>query len=143
MSVSTPETNMALLRRGYEILQGGDLDAAAALLTDDFIANLPVLPEPLRGREIWKAGAQVMLDGFPDLRIEVEDMFGVGDKVAVRVRFHGTHLGAFEGVPASGRQVDFRSIEIYRLEGDKIAEEWVSPDMMGLMHQISAQPDNA
>ncbi|MEU7511964.1 hypothetical protein AB0B13_08150 [Streptomyces sp. NPDC042898] len=31
-----------------------------------------------------------MLDGSPDLRIDVEDMFGAGDKVAVRVRIRGT-----------------------------------------------------
>ncbi|MFE9996894.1 ester cyclase [Streptomyces avermitilis] len=38
---------------------------------------------------------------------------------------------------ATHRPVGFRSIELYRLEGDKIAEEWVAPDMMSLMQQIS------
>jgi steroid delta-isomerase-like uncharacterized protein len=143
MSTATPETNMALLREGYKTLQSGDLDASAALLTENFIINLPSLPEPLHGREIWKLGAQAMLAGFPDLRIDIEDMFGVDDKVAVRVQFHGTHKGTFEGLPASHRSVSFSSIEIYRLEGDKIAEEWVSPDMMGLMQQISGQPNHS
>lgn len=57
--------------------------------------------------------------------------------------FRGTHQGTFEGLPATGRPVSFRSIEIYRLEGGKIAEEWVSPDMIGLMSQISARSENA
>ncbi|MFJ1744926.1 ester cyclase [Streptomyces sp. NPDC088116] len=38
---------------------------------------------------------------------------------------------------ATGRQVSYRSVEVYRLEGDRIAEEWVAPDILGLMRQIS------
>ncbi|WP_117215383.1 ester cyclase [Allorhizocola rhizosphaerae] len=129
--------NIALMRAAYDTLQRGDLDASVGLLTENFIANIPGLPEPLHGREIWRMGAQAMLDGFPDLRVEIEDIFGVDDKVAVRVRFQGTHKGPFQGVPPTHRPVDFTSIEIYRIEGDKIAEEWVAPDMTSLMRQIA------
>ena len=132
-----PENSIAVMRTAFAALQRGDLDACIAFLTEDFIANLPGLPEPLHGREIWKRGVQVMRQGFPDLRIEIEDIFGAGDKVAVRVRFAGTHEGPFQDIPPTRRPVTFTSIEIYRLEGDKIAEEWVSPDMMSLLRQIS------
>ena len=135
--MDTAEKNLALLRSACQSLQSGDLDSCVEILTENFIANLPGLPDPLHGREIWRLGAQAMLEGFPDLQIEVEDMFGVADKVAVRVHFRGTHRGTFQGVAATHRPVSFRSIEIYRLEGDKIAEEWVAPDMLSLMQQIS------
>lgn len=126
-----------LLRTAYATLESGDLDACVEMLTENFIANVPGLPDPLHGRDIWRQGAQALLDGFPDLKIDVEDMFSVDDKVAVRVRFHGTHRGTFQGVAATDRQVSFRSIEIFRVEGDKLAEEWVAPDMLGLKQQIS------
>lgn len=131
------EKNVALMRSAFATLQTGDLDACVELLTENFIANLPGLPEPLHGREIWKYGTQTMLAGFPDLRVDIEDIFGAGDKVAVRLRFTGTHEGTFQDVAPTHRPVSFTSVEIYRLEGDKIAEEWVSPDMLGLMGQIS------
>ncbi|WP_329389474.1 ester cyclase [Streptomyces sp. NBC_01351] len=137
---SITEKNLALLSTAYETLERGDLDACVEMLTEDFIANLPGVPEPLRGREVWRLGAQAMLDGFPDLRINVEDMFGVDDKVAVRVHFRGTHRGTFQGIAPTDRPVSFRSIEIYRIEGDHIAEEWVAPDMISLMQQISPVP---
>lgn len=137
MTIATAEENVALLRHAYEVLQRGDFDASADLLTEDFIANLPGLPGPVHGRETWKLGAMSMWAGFPDLRIDIEDIFGVGDKVAVRIRFRGTHDGPFQGVAPTHRPVTFTSIEIYRVAGDKIAEEWVSPDMMGLMRQIT------
>ncbi|MEU3299014.1 ester cyclase [Streptomyces sp. NPDC006678] len=133
----TPEKNLALMHAAYKTLQSGDLDATAELVTEDFIANVPGIPDALRGREVWRLGAQAMLEAFPDLQIQVEDMFSVDDKVAVRVHFQGTHQGTFQGIQATQRPVSFRSIELYRLEGDKIAEEWVAPDMTSLMQQIS------
>jgi steroid delta-isomerase-like uncharacterized protein len=128
---------VAVVREAFERLQQGDLDACTERLTENFIVNLPGLPEPLHGREIWRFGVQAMRDGFPDLQIAIEDIFGAGDRVAVRLHFSGTHTGTFQDVPATHRQVTFTSVDIYRVEGDKIAEEWVSPDMMGLMQQIT------
>ncbi|MFC7549340.1 ester cyclase [Plantactinospora sp. GCM10030261] len=133
----TSEKNVDLLRHAFRLLDSGDLDACGDLLTTDFIANIPGLPGPRTGRESWKAGVRAMRDGFPDLRVDVEDIFGVGDKVVVRSRLHGTHGGAFQGIPPTHRKVSITSIEIYRVVGDRIAEEWVSPDMMSLFRQIS------
>ncbi|MCX5599233.1 ester cyclase [Streptomyces phaeochromogenes] len=137
---TTTEKNLALLRTAYKTLEHGDLDACVELLTENFIANVPGVPDPLHGPQIWRLGAQAMWEGFPDLQISVEDMFGAGDKVAVRVHFRGTHRGTFQGIPATDRQVSFRSVELYRIEGDRIAEEWVAPDMISLMQQISPTP---
>lgn len=137
---TTVEKNMALMRTAYQLVESGDLDAAAQLLTEDFIANVPGCPDPLHGREIWCHGTKMMKDAFPDLTINVQDMFGVGDKVTVLVHFEGTHQGAFQQFEATGRKVGYRSVEVYRFEGDRIAEEWVAPDLLSLMQQISPTP---
>ncbi|MGW6456344.1 ester cyclase [Streptomyces sp. NPDC055078] len=137
---STPEKNMALLRTAFQLVESGDLDAAERMLTENFIANLPGIPAPRIGREVWRMGTQGMRDAFPDLKINVQDMFGVGDKVTVLVHFEATHQGVFQQFEATGREVGFRSVEVYRIEGDKIAEEWVAPDLLSLMRQISPDP---
>ncbi|WP_407547496.1 ester cyclase [Streptomyces sp. Pv4-95] len=134
------DKNMALLRTAYQLVESGDLDEAAQMLTENFIANVPVTPDPLHGREIWQQGTKIMKDAFPDLKINVQDMFGVGDKVTVLAHFQGTHQGAFQQFEATGRQVSYRSVEVYRFEGDQIAEEWVAPDLLSLMQQISPTP---
>ncbi|MFD5558860.1 ester cyclase [Streptomyces sp. NPDC127068] len=137
---TTAEKNMILIRTAYRSLESGDLDLTEQLLTEDFIANVPGTPDPLHGRETWRAGAQAMKDAFPDLTIDVQDMFSVGDKVTVLVRLRGMHRGAFQQYEATGRRVSFRSIEVYRVEGDKIAEEWVAPDVLSLVQQIAPAP---
>ncbi|WTW99083.1 ester cyclase [Streptomycetaceae bacterium NBC_01309] len=141
--MTTTEKNMALLRGAYQLVEKGDLDAAEKLLAEDFVANLPGLSDPLVGREIWRFGTQAMLDAFPDLEIDVRDMFGADDRVAVLVHFRGTHRGAFQEIAATGRRVGIRSVELYRFADGRIAEEWVAPDIMDLMRQIGPAPTGA
>ncbi|MGW6986798.1 ester cyclase [Streptomyces sp. NPDC054946] len=124
---TAPEKNVTLLRTAYQAVESGDLDAAEQMLTEGFIANVPGSPAPLVGRDVWRLGTQAMKDAVPDLKMKVQDTFGVGDKVTVLLHFEGTHQGAFRQIEATGRQVSFGSIGVYRIEGHKIAEEWGRP----------------
>ncbi|MFD3993279.1 ester cyclase [Streptomyces sp. NPDC058583] len=66
---TAPEKNTALLRTAYQAVESGDFDAAEHLLTENFIANVPGLPEPLVGRDVWRLGTRTMKDAYPDLKI--------------------------------------------------------------------------
>lgn len=126
-----------LLRRAFDTFNTGDLDACVELLTPGFIANVAGAPEPGIGRDAWKQNALMFREAFADLQVKIEDIFGGGDRVAVRLTFQGTHTGPFFGMPATGRTVAFSSVEIYRVEDGLLAEEWVSPDVTTLLRQIS------
>lgn len=130
-------TSIELVRGGFEDFNAGDLDACVARLTPDFVINLAELPEPMHGCEAWRQGAELMKRAFPDLRAEIEDIFGAQDRVAVRLTFRGTHSGEFLGVPATGRSVRYVSHEIYRVADGLMAEEWICSDTATLMRQIS------
>ena len=69
-----------------------------------------------------------------------EDVFGEGDKVAVRWHVTGTHTASLFGIPATGKSMDISGISILRLVDGKIAEDWVSEDTIGLMKQIGVIP---
>ena len=67
---------------------------------------------------------------FPDMRVELLDLIEENDKVAVRLRFTGTHSAELCGVPATGKKISFEALEIFRMENQKIAESWgYWPDM--------------
>jgi predicted ester cyclase len=75
---------------------------------------------------------EVIADGntdlIPDLTPKsVEPMLADGDLEAGRVILSGTHQGELMGVPASGKTVEFESIDIIRLEDGKVVEHWASP----------------
>ena len=137
MNASRDDANVELMRKAFKALSRESPDVCAAMLTPDFIINLAGVPHQMRGREVWKHGMEVMRRGFPDIEAHIEDIFGCGDRVAVRLTLRGTHSGEFEGSPASGRAVEYSSMEIYRISGGLIAEEWICSDMATLMRQIS------
>lgn len=131
------ESNIELVRAGFEALNAGDLDACIELVKPDLIINLAELPEPLHGRDIWRQGAAMFRRAFPDLHAEIEDIFGSGDRVAVRLSMSGTHRGEYLGIPATGRPVSYVSHEFYRVQDGLIAEEWLCSDTASLLRQIS------
>ena len=59
-----------------------------------------------------------------------------GDYIAVHFTVTGTHLGAFQGIEATGRRVTISEFTLYRLEDGKFAEVWDLADMGAVMRQI-------
>lgn len=137
-TLDTPEANIEMMKTAFAAMGRKDLDACVAVLTPDFIINLAGMSYQMRGRGAWRKNAEMMFSAFPDVRIQVEDMFATDDKVAVRVRFTGTHTGPFMGKEATGKSIDYQSNELYRIADGKIAEEWICSDMLTLMTQIEA-----
>jgi len=79
----------------------------------------------------------MMRYAFPDLQAYIEDIFGAQDKVAVRLRFRGTHSGEFLGIPATDRIIGYVSHEFYRIADGLVAEEWICSDTATLLRQLS------
>ena len=134
---TSPAANVELLRAGLEAFNSGDADECVALMAPDFVINLAELPEPQHGREVWQQGFELMRRAFPDLKARIEDIVAAQDKVAVRLRFRGTHSGEFLGIPATGRAIEYVSHEFYRIADGLIAEEWICSDMATLFRQLS------
>jgi steroid delta-isomerase-like uncharacterized protein len=95
------------------------------------------MPEPLRGRETWHQGYELVKRAFPDIKIRVDDLVAAGDKVALRLTLSGTHQGEFQGIPATGRKISYVSHEFYRVTEGVVAEEWICSDLASLFSQLS------
>jgi steroid delta-isomerase-like uncharacterized protein len=113
-------------------------------LIDDFYIESYVYHgaagQDVRGRENLKGFLSMYFSAFPDLRAEVEDIFGEGDKILSRAMCRGTHKGQLMGIPPTGKQIAIRVICADRFEGRKIAESFELPDLFGMMQQLGAIP---
>ena len=124
------------LRRMYEWVNSGDIDAFFEHLAEDFLEH-EVAPGQGPTREGTKALFKMMRAGFPDVRFDAEDIISSGDKVVARVRVTGTHAGTFMGIPATGKGVDIQTIDILRFGDDGLAHEhWGIMDVMSMMQQL-------
>jgi steroid delta-isomerase-like uncharacterized protein len=71
---------------------------------------------------------------FPDAHATIDDIFGQGDQVVVRVVVSGTQEGAILGIPASGRHVQWDGVDIYRLNDGKISNIWAGDDWTAILN---------
>ncbi len=90
------------------------------------------------GREAFKATVLGFRSAFPDLVLEVHDMFGAGEKVVTRFTIRGTHQGEFLGIPATGRTVEFDGIAIDVMRDGVRVDGWAQLDQLGLLTQLGA-----
>jgi predicted ester cyclase len=122
---SHAETTRQLL----EAFNANRPDDAADLITDDFRDHhVPAdIPRGLEGLRIWWAILHSAFDG----RIDFDDVIEGDDRVASRWRFAGTHVGEFNGIPATNAKFSAEFMSIDRFEGDRIAERWEVGDLLG------------
>ena len=114
-----------------------DLAAFDTYFADSFVSHHA---EGDKNREEFKGLCQAYFSAFPDLHIATEDLVAEGDKGTKVWTARSTHKGEFVGVPASGNKIEVKGIEVFRIDGEKVAELWVSMDALGLMQQIGAIP---
>lgn len=136
------EQNKDVARRFIdEVFAKCNVDAADELATPDFTPHSWPGVDP--GIENLKQGQRRVSAGLADVSMKIEDMIAEGDKVAVRLTAHARQEGEFMGLPASGREYTISETHIFRVSDGKVAEHWVNADMLGLMRQLGALPDQA
>ena len=123
------EENKALIRRYIEAMSGNPKTEATLR---EYVAD-----EGLR-RFIGTFEA-----AFPRYELTIEDLIAEGDKVAARLMIRGTHRGEFRGAAPTGREVTFRAIIIYQIEGGKIANHWLASDTLSIAQQVGLVPSSA
>jgi predicted ester cyclase len=121
--------NVETVRKLFTAFYAADDDAMSALIGDDFVTHAGTATGNAEG---WKAMARQIVDAVPDVATEIDDIFGDGDKVAVRYTSRGTHTGELFGVAPTNRALTTSGIEIYRFSGDRIVECWGVYDMSEL-----------
>lgn len=62
----------------------------------------------------------MLATAFPDQHSELQEMVAEGDRLVVRWRMTGTHLGELAGptmtVPPTGKRLDIWGMSMYRIE---------------------------
>lgn len=132
--------NKTLARRYFdEVLNQKRGEVLEDYETPDYTNNLFPPGAPL-GPDGERFTLRLFQQAFSDFRVIVEDLVAEDDRVAARWRFTGTHDGPFQGLPATGRQVDVGGMNIFSLRDGKFCANWVSMDMLGMLQQVGAIP---
>jgi predicted ester cyclase len=138
---ATVERNKAVVRRIFdEIFNQGKLEIADELLAPDTQVHVP-FEHPGSGPTALKKIVGSLRGGFPDIHLEIDELLGEGDKVAVA--WHSTrqtHLGPYRGLPPTGRSVKVSGIDILRFSDGRVAEFSMHLDELGAVRQMGVVP---
>ncbi len=130
------EENKAIARGYFEAFADKDLAWIDDHIAPDFVRHDPGLPFEVRGPEGVRELNSVFLTAFPDLRLDVEDVIGEGDKVLVRLTIRGTHQGELMEIPPTGKEVEVGVLDLFRIVDARLVEHWAAIDNLGMMQQL-------
>ena len=141
-----PTTKKALVASFFDrVWCQKDLDYHHEILSADFRLTALWQNTSLGGsgqadREVSLGVISRWIQGFPDLRVSIEEQVGDGDYVASRHRFWGTHANDFMGYTATGIPVAISGNTVMRVSGGKIVGAWSCWDAASFLTQIGALP---
>lgn len=128
--------NKALVRALYEdCINKRKLDQLETMIAPNFIGA-----RGEHGASEFRTTIEAVLTGFPDVRFEVHELFGEGDKVAARWTFRAIHQGRFVGLPPSHSEVTQEGNVIYQVRDGLIVRAWLQADRLGVLQKIGAVP---
>lgn len=124
-----------------DVWNGEDLDAIETLASADLVVHHLGAGRD-RSRESFAAFHSTLLDAIPDLSHEIDDLVIEGDRVTARLTLTGTPEHGIGALPATGGSFEQPGFQVYRLEGERVAELWVLPNAMGMLRDLGAFPDS-
>jgi steroid delta-isomerase-like uncharacterized protein len=102
--------------------------------------------EHYTGRDEVRAFYEQLMAALPDLEIEVQHRHITDETIVVEVLIRGTHLGAWRGLPATGRKVEVPLCGIYTFDDDdRLAGERIYYDRATVLRQLGVfhEPQSA
>lgn len=130
------EKNKDVARRFLdELWNRSNFAVVDELLASDYDGHSSTV---IRGPDGAMAFIPRLRAAIPDFEFRILDQIAEEDKVATRWKLSGTHEGAFQGAPPSGKHVEMTGITIFRLANGKVIEGWTNEDVHGMLQQLGA-----
>ncbi|WP_153976970.1 ester cyclase [Paenibacillus xylanilyticus] len=122
-----------------EVRSGRNLDYADTLMAEQVLAHQVVSEEELtvnRTPSEYADHVREMIQAYGEFSLEIQELIVQGDKVYVRWRQEGIHIGEVDGHAPTHRPVIEIASAVYRVENERIAEYWIQIDRLGIEKQL-------
>jgi len=129
------EANKALLGRYVELYNDRAWDRLRELLADDYVHHSNA--DELTAAQFVR-GAEWIIAGIPDFRVEFVDLVAEGDRAVARWIGTGTHAASMFGEAPTSSRVALCGFTLFRFADGRIVEDWEVMDEGDLRRQIGA-----
>jgi steroid delta-isomerase-like uncharacterized protein len=128
------QQNEAALMRAVEAWNSGDVDSYMELYAENIKLHAGTYDFP------DKKAVEGMYKGFhaatSDLRLDIHETLGDGDRLAVRYTVTGTHTGELMDIPPTGQEISMTGITIMHFENGRVVERWDSDDSAEVLSRL-------
>lgn len=129
-----------IVRRFFEEVRSGrNLHFAKDLLAEQVIAHQVISEKEQtirRTAQDYSDHVSEMIEAYGDFSLDIQELITQDNKVYVRWRQEGLHMGEVEGYLPTGLPVIEIASAVYRVEDNKIVEYWIQIDRAGILTQL-------
>ena len=135
------EQNKAVIRQFLDAWNSRQVTAFDELMAPDVVRHCEAMPG-LEVRSLDQVKEFLRQDTaiFPDSIQTITHLVAEGDLVAAWSTYEGTQKGPMGPFPPSGAKAKFDFGAVFRIEGGKIAEWWVTWDNMTVLRALGQLP---
>ncbi len=139
---TTPEQNKTVIQRFFDAWNARRPEAFDELVASNVVRHCEATPG-LEARSLDHVKEFLRLDTavFPDSVQTIKCLIAEEDLVAAWTTYEGTQQGPMGPFPPSGRKAKFDFGAVFRIEGGKIAEWWVTWDNVTILRQLGHLPN--
>jgi steroid delta-isomerase-like uncharacterized protein len=136
--------NVTKAKQTYEDWNDRNIDGFAEALADGVLI-IAGSGDRLEGREGARQFGEMWSNGFPDGRIEIDNVVDGGDQVVVQFTGRGTHTGTLASptgeIPATGRSITLKLCDVWQFEGGTAKSVTTYFDSGAMMAQLGLMPE--
>ena len=137
---TTTTTPLSQLKRHYELISTGELDADMELFDPDVETVTP--SGTLKGVAEFRALGETFNTAMSEMRHEIVRSYELGDTVVVEAVFSGVHTGPMAGpggaIPPSGNAIAFPYADFLTFRDGRCVSHRIYWDNVALMTQLGA-----
>jgi ketosteroid isomerase-like protein len=131
------DANKAVVQRAFAAFQQGDLATLNAIFDPNGPWHIPSGATIRQGGPFTDLHSSCpMCASLGNRRISIDVMLAEGDLVAVRSIWSGNYTGTVRGMAIAGKPVTIVYMNIYRVAGGRIVENWALADGASLAKQL-------
>ena len=132
------QENIQMAHQAIAFYNAREIDRYLQLIDESYVGENEIAPGPIRGRAGVRQQLERMFSGFPDLRLEIEEILATGENLAIRVRLTGTHTGNFAGIAPTNKSVSWGACNVIQVRDGKVIRSRIYADNATLFQQIGA-----
>jgi steroid delta-isomerase-like uncharacterized protein len=133
------EQNKEIIRRWIEEVNKENFEQLFnELWAEDCKQYMDTNPEPIDNKRFKQMIEQYYLN-FPASTHELHNLIAKEDKVIAMFTARTTHDVDSYGVPATGKEIEWRAVAIFRISDGKIKTRWEVADILSMYEQLGME----